>query len=50
MRKKLVVETFFGCQSLLDRAEVIEKSIEDFNNSVYFSVKGSKEFEDIFID
>ena len=34
LREKLVVGTFFDCQRLLDRVEVVKKLNDDFNNSV----------------
>ena len=49
-RKKIVVKTSFDFHRLLDRAEVVKKSIDDFNNSVHRSMKYSKKVVEIFID
>ena len=48
-RIKLVVETFIDCQQLLDRAEIVKKMNDDFNNSVCFLMKSSKKVDEIFI-
>ena len=49
-RKKLVVETFFDCHQLLDRAEVVKKFIDDFNDSVHLKMKVSKKVVEILIN
>ena len=49
-QKKLVFETFFDFQQLLDRTEVGKNFIDDFNNSIYFLIKGSGKVVEIFIE
>ena len=34
----------------MDRADVLEKFIDDFNNFVYFAMKDSKKVVEIFIN
>ena len=45
--KILIVVTF---HRLLDRTEIVKKFIDDYNNSVHFSMKAFKEAVKILID
>ena len=38
------------CHRLLDRTEIVKKSIDEFNNSVQLSMKASKKVVEILID
>ena len=46
-RKILIVGT---CHRLLDITEILKKFIDDFNNSVYLSMKASRKVFEIIID
>ena len=39
-----------NCHRLLDRTEIVKKFINEFNNSVHFSVKAFKKVVAILID
>ena len=38
------------CHRLLDGTEIVIKFIDDFNNSIYLSMKASKKVVEILID
>ena len=38
------------CHRLLDRTEIVKKSIDEFKNSVHVSMESSKKFVEILID
>ena len=48
--KKPLVETFFDSHLHSDWAQVVEKFIDDFNNSAHLLMKASKEVVEILID